>query len=183
MSRNTEVGDGLVKSDVVPLLLKKGLSGQHGPLASQMASWCLGSLIYTDVLADTLIAQGVGPAVANHLRAIVKSDSSTPDDVSAAIYPIARLSRSIKIAKSLNRFGCVEPLAYCLNTGTNPEVLMWSARAVGCLMRPNSGDMAKVLLEAGTAKGLARLPKVIPPEAIHPLESFAFAIQRFSCAE
>ncbi|KAG8977119.1 hypothetical protein FRB94_000926 [Tulasnella sp. JGI-2019a] len=60
---------------------------------------------------------------------------------------------------------------------------MWNARAIGCLMRPNSADMAKILLDASAAKGLARLPRVISVEKILPLESFAFAIQRFSCAE
>ncbi|KAG9024879.1 hypothetical protein FRB95_010940 [Tulasnella sp. JGI-2019a] len=43
--------------------------------------------------------------------------------------------------------------------------------------------MAKILLDASAAKGLARLPRVISVEKILPLESFAFAIQRFSCAE
>jgi hypothetical protein len=50
-------------------------------------------------------------------------------------------------------------------------------------MRPNSSDMAKALLDAGTAKALARLPRVLPSEVIEPLASFAFAIQRLSCAE
>jgi len=50
-------------------------------------------------------------------------------------------------------------------------------------MRPNSGDMAKALLDAGIATGLARIPSVLPAEEVEPLGSFAFAIQRFSCAE
>jgi len=50
-------------------------------------------------------------------------------------------------------------------------------------MRPNSSDMSKVLLEAGAARGLARLPSVLPTEEVEPLGSFVFAIQRFSCAE
>lgn len=50
-------------------------------------------------------------------------------------------------------------------------------------MRPNSGEMAKGLLEAGVARGLARVPSVLESEEVEPLGSFAFAIQRFSCAE
>lgn len=62
-------------------------------------------------------------------------------------------------------------------------VLLFSARAVGCLMGPDSRDMAKILLDAGVAKGLARLPRVLSPDEVEPLGSFAFAIQRFSFAE
>jgi len=50
-------------------------------------------------------------------------------------------------------------------------------------MRPNSLDLAKSLLEAGAATGLARMPRVLPTEEVEPLASFAFAVQRFSCAE
>ncbi|KAK1229276.1 hypothetical protein PQX77_007674 [Marasmius sp. AFHP31] len=50
-------------------------------------------------------------------------------------------------------------------------------------MRPNSNDMAKILLDAGVAQGLARLPTVLPQSALHPLGSFGFTIQRFSCAQ
>jgi hypothetical protein len=50
-------------------------------------------------------------------------------------------------------------------------------------MRPNSGDMAKALLEVGVARGLARVPSVLPTEEVEPLGSFAFAITRFSAAE
>ena len=50
-------------------------------------------------------------------------------------------------------------------------------------MRPNSLDLAKSLLEAGAAAGLARMPRVLPTDEVEPLASFAFAVQRFSCAE
>jgi len=50
-------------------------------------------------------------------------------------------------------------------------------------MRPNGSDIAKALIEAGSATSLARLPRVLQPEFTDPLASFAFAIQRFSCAE
>jgi hypothetical protein len=43
--------------------------------------------------------------------------------------------------------------------------------------------MAKVLLDAGVARGLARLPSILPTEEVEPLGAFAFAIQRFACAE
>src|SRR6202020_2054366 len=42
---------------------------------------------------------------------------------------------------------------------------------------------AKILLDAGSGQALARLPRVLPSEAVEPLASFAFAIQRLSCAE
>jgi hypothetical protein len=93
------------------------------------------------------------------------------------------MSRSIKLAKALAKGGCIEMLAHYLLTAESPRVLLWAARAVGCLMRPNSSDMAKSLLDAGIARGLARLPSVLPTEEVAPLEAFAFAIQRFSCAE
>ncbi|KAF8754755.1 Protein tyrosine kinase [Rhizoctonia solani] len=48
---------------------------------------------------------------------------------------------------------------------------------------PNSSDMARVLLRAGAAEGLARLPTVVQAEETDALGSFAFAIARFSCAE
>ncbi|KAG8881629.1 hypothetical protein FRB97_009318 [Tulasnella sp. 331] len=181
ISRSAEVATGLIRRDVVSLLLKKGLTGSMA--TAQISSWCLGNLIYTDGLADTLAAQGVVIPMVDHLRKILKSPAAQPDDLCAAIYSIARLARSIKLAKLLHKSGCIEPLVSCFLSSEDPDVLMWNARAVGCLMRPNSADMAKILLDAGAARGLARLPRVIPSEAILPLESFAFAIQRFSCAE
>jgi hypothetical protein len=50
-------------------------------------------------------------------------------------------------------------------------------------MRPNGSDIAKALIDAGSAKALARLPRLLHPQEVSPLASFAFAIQRFSCAE
>jgi hypothetical protein len=54
---------------------------------------------------------------------------------------------------------------------------------VGCLMRPNSSDMSKALLEVGIAHGLARIPRLFSSDEVETLASFAFAVQRFSCAE
>ncbi|KAG8990599.1 hypothetical protein FRB94_010496 [Tulasnella sp. JGI-2019a] len=181
VSRSAEIASGLIKNDLVSLLLRNGLTGS-GPTA-QIAAWCLGNLIYTDSQADTLVSQGVIPAVVSQLRKLLDSRTAQPDDICAILYAIARVSRSIKLAKLLHRSGCVEPLMECFLMSEDPDVLMWSARAIGCLMRPNSGDMAKILLEAGAAKGLARLPQIIPSDSIMPLGSFAFAIARFSCAE
>lgn len=50
-------------------------------------------------------------------------------------------------------------------------------------MRPNSSDLSKMLIKAGIPEGLARLPSVLPSDVVEPLASFAFCIQRFSCAE
>ncbi|KAG9050333.1 hypothetical protein FS837_006205 [Tulasnella sp. UAMH 9824] len=182
LSRNAELAAPLIKSDLVSLLITKGLAG---PIPTATASsWCLGNLVYNDDLADTLTAiQYVPQALVDNLKHALIQDPVRNDYIAAAIYAIARVARTIKLAKMLAKCGCVEPLIKCLTTSTDPDVLMWSARAVGCLMRPNSAEMSKTLLDAGAARGLARLPKVIPPENVRPLEAFAFTIQRFSIAE
>ncbi|KIO27796.1 hypothetical protein M407DRAFT_232189 [Tulasnella calospora MUT 4182] len=122
-------------------------------------------------------------ALVDNLKHALRLDPPRNEYIASAIYAIARVARTIKLAKLLAKCGCVEPLIKCLTTSNDPDVLMWSARAVGCLMRPNSADMSKTLLDAGAARGLARLPKVIPSENVRPLEAFAFTIQRFSIAE
>jgi len=175
------VAAGLIKQDLANMLMKKGLTGVNS--ASRLSAWCLGSLVSSDALAETLASQGLAEACADHLRICTDSPNAAPEDICAAIYTVARMARSIKISKTLASAGCVKLLSHHLNTSVDPQVLLWSARAVGCLMRPNSSDMSKILLDAGTAKGLARLPHVLPTEEVEPLESFAFAIQRFSCAE
>ncbi|KAG8871157.1 hypothetical protein FRB97_008934 [Tulasnella sp. 331] len=181
MSRNAEIASGLIKNDLVSLLLRNGLTG--APPLAQISAWCLGNLVYTDPQADTLASQSAITAVVAQLRKLLDSRVAQPDDICAVLYAIGRISRSIKLAKLLHRAGCVEPLVSCFSTSEDPDVLMWCARAIGCLMRPNSGDMAKILLEAGSAAALARLPQVIPSDSIAPLGAFAFAIARFSCAE
>ena len=172
---------GLIKQEIASVLMKKGLGGVNS--TSRLSAWCLGSLVCSDALAEMLTIQGLAQASADHLRTCSESPYSTPDDICAAVYTVARMARTIKISKTLAKAGCVKLLAHHLNTSVDPQVLLWTARAVGCLMRPNSSDMSKALLDAGTAKGLARLPRVLPTEEVEPLESFAFAIQRFSCAE
>ncbi|KAG9003437.1 hypothetical protein FRB93_011060 [Tulasnella sp. JGI-2019a] len=182
ISRSADIATGLVKKGIMPLLLRKGLTGSA--TTAQYTSWCLGNLVYTESLADMLVNHRVVPALADHFRKTLDFGSSAqPDDLCAALYAIARISRSIKIAKLWHKSGFIQPLISSFLSSEDPDVLMWSARVIGCLMRPNSADMARILLEAGAAQGLARLPRVIPFEAILPLESFAFAIQRFSCAE
>jgi len=74
-------------------------------------------------------------------------------------------------------------IVHLLATSENPQVLQWSARAVGCLIRPSGSDIAKTLIDAGAAGALARVPRVLQPDDVEPLASFAFAIQRFSVAE
>ncbi|KAG8952318.1 hypothetical protein FRC04_004746 [Tulasnella sp. 424] len=182
LSRSAELAQQLIKGDLVSLLVTKGLA-ESVPTATA-ASWCLGNLVYNDDLGETLASiQFVPQALVDNLKHSMIQDPPRPEYVSSAIYAIARLSRTIKLAKVLAKCGCVEPLIKCLTSSDDPDVLMWSARAIGCLMRPNSSDMSKTLLDAGAARGLARLPRVIPSENVRPLEAFAFAIQRFSIAE
>ncbi|KAJ7259794.1 hypothetical protein C8J57DRAFT_1515160 [Mycena rebaudengoi] len=179
--RSPEVANSLLKQNLGKLLVTKGLKG--APMTSRMAAWCIGALIQSDNIAEVLAEMGFIPVLCDHMRDCVDSTYTTPDDNSAAIFAVARLSRSVKIAKGLAKCGCINLLAHHLTNAEDPRVLLWSARAVGCLMRPNSSDMAKLLLDAGIARGLARLPSVLPTEEVEPLASFAFAIQRFSCAE
>ncbi|KAJ7738141.1 armadillo-type protein [Mycena metata] len=182
ISRNPEIATGLLKQNIGRLLVTKGIkSGQWR--TSRMAAWCLGAMICSDDMADILADMGLVPTLCEHLERCSDSIDATPADQSAALYAVARISRSIKISKALAKCGCIEILAHLLATTEDPEVLKWSARAVGCLMRPNSSDMAKALLDAGIARGLARLPSVLATEEVEPLGAFAFAIQRFSCAE
>ncbi|KAL0575730.1 hypothetical protein V5O48_006243 [Marasmius crinis-equi] len=179
--RSPEVAQGLIKQNLASILLRT--TSKLDNLVPNMALYCLGTLIQTDGLADYMASVGLIPTISNHLRLATAAPVINPDALCSSIYALARISRSIRLAKALAKSGCVQLLAYHLKNSKDPDVLHWSARAVGCLMRPNSSDMAKVLLDADVAKGLARLPTVLPPEALHPLGSFGFAIQRFSCAE
>ena len=160
-----------------------GLAPAAPRSVSRMAAWTLGILIQSDAVADSLAEQGAATEAVEYLRR-VSSDVNVPTlDICAALYTIGRLARSIKLAKSLSKAGAVSLLSFHLSTSIDPSVLQWTARAVGCMMRPNSGEMAKALLEADVAKGLARIPSVLPSDEVEPLGSFAFAVQRFSCAE
>ncbi|KAF7361188.1 ARM repeat-containing protein [Mycena sanguinolenta] len=179
--RNAEIATELIKLNLGRLLVTKGLKG--GQRTSRISAWCLGILIRSDNIADSLADMGLVNALCEHLRRCSESIDAGPEDYSAAVYAVARLSRSIKISKALAKGGCVGMLSHLLITAEDPRVLLWTARAVGCLMRPNSSDMAKLLLDAGVAHGLAHLPSMLPTEEVEPLGSFAFAIQRFSCAE
>jgi hypothetical protein len=161
--------------------MKEGLKGIT--VTSRLSAWCLGNLVCTDALADTLISQGLIQAAVDHLRICSDSPNATPQDLCAAIYIVARTARSVKISKDFVKEGCVNLIVRHLDQSNDARVLNWSARAVGCLMRPNSSDISKSLLDGGAARGLARLPRVLPSGEVDPLESFAFAIQRFSCAE
>ncbi|KAK1228039.1 hypothetical protein PQX77_008932 [Marasmius sp. AFHP31] len=179
--RTAEVAQALIKLDLVSLLLRT--MSKLDTLVPNLSMYCMGTLIQSDGLADYMASMGFIPAIATHLRLATQAHVLSPDALSCSLYAMARMARSIKQAKALAKAGCVDLLAYHLRNSTEPSVLHWSARAVGCLMRPNSSDMAKILLDADIAKGLARLPTVLPPEAVYPLGSFGFAIQRFSCAE
>ena len=180
MCRTAEIAEGFIKQDLASMLMKSGLLGAR--ITARLSAWCLGSLIRSDALAETLVGQGLVQALVDHLTSCSDAQSS-PDDISAALYAVARLARTIKLSKALAKAGCVEHIVRHLSTSEHPQVLQWSAHAVGCLMRPNSSDMSKILLSAGAASGLARLPRVLLTEDVEPLASFAFAIQRFSAAE
>ncbi len=180
-SPRKEVADELIKRNLVQLLMEKGLlHGTH--LTSRLSAWCLGALIRTDAQSDAMVTHGLIQISVEHLITKASSPNVISEDICAATFLIARLARSIKHSKALAKAGCVRPLVHALTTSEDPDVLNWSARAIGCLMRPNSLDMAKALLDAGSAAGLARLPRVLVDQ-IEPLGSFAFAIQRFVCAE
>ncbi|THU94438.1 hypothetical protein K435DRAFT_860566 [Dendrothele bispora CBS 962.96] len=178
--RSAEIAQGLIKAGLVKHLLTKGLRGGQG--AARLSAWCVGSPIHTDAIAETL-ADMVIPDMVEHLRQSTNNLESSSEDICSAMFAIGRMARSIKLSKTLAKAGCIEPLAHHLNMSDDPRMLDWSARAVGCLMRPNSSDMSRLLLDAGIASGLARMPSVLPSDEVAPLASFAFAIQRFSCAE
>lgn len=154
-------------------------------MSSCSSAWCLGIMAYTDSLAETLAGQDIVVASVDHLRKITSDPEAGPEDQCAAMYVIARVARSISLSKSFINAGCANLIVHHLSTSEDPQVLHWSARAMGCLIRPNAGNIAKALLEAGAAKALARMPRVLSTEQIdsEPLASFAFAIQRFSVAE
>jgi hypothetical protein len=179
--RSSEVAAGLIKNDLVAVLIRKGLKGNL--LSSCFSAWCLGILAYTDSLADALAGRDIVAASVNHLRNITANPESGPNDKCAAIYVIARVARTTSLSKSFVKAGCAPLIVRQLSDSEDPQVLHWSACALGCLMRPNAGNIAKALLEAGSAKALARMPRVLATEEIEPLASFAFAIQRFSVAE
>jgi len=179
--RSSEVAMGLIKQDLGILLIQKGLKGNL--VFSRSSAWCLGILAYTDSLAQALSSYNIVRASVDHLGHLTANSTAAPEDICAAIYVIARMARTIQLSKSLVRAGCVPLVVHHLSTSENPHILQWSARAVGCLMRPSGSDIAKVLIKAGSARSLARLPRVLQPEVTDPLASFAFAIQRFSCAE
>jgi len=130
-----------------------------------------------------LAARGVVNASVDHLRRITTGEAVGTEDKCAALYVIARMARSIPLAKLLVKAGCVPLIVHHLSTSEEPQILHWGARAIGCLMRPNASDIAKTLLDAGSAKALARLPRVLPVRETEPIISFAFTIQRFSVAE
>lgn len=179
--RSAEVAASLVKLDLASILISKGLQG--GPASARSSAWCLGNLAYTDALAQTLASYHLIIASIRYLKLVSMAIDPLTEDICAAVYVIARLSRTISLSKQLIRAGCVPLVLHHLSNSEDPQILQWSARAVGCLMRPNGGDIAKTLMDAGSATALARMPRVLPSDVIEPLGSFAFAIQRFSSAE
>ncbi|KAG9127149.1 hypothetical protein FRC07_000476 [Ceratobasidium sp. 392] len=184
LARSSDIATSLIKLDLLPALFTFGFTHPKPnprPLRARLAAWCVGNLARNDLLASTVIDRPVvSQSLATELQHM--NANSAPIDVSAVLYAVARLSRTIRNSKILSRAGCVSLVVSILLSANSANVLCWSARAVGCLMRPNSGDMSRALLDAGAARGLARLPRICP-DAMPSLEAFAFAIQRFSCAE
>lgn len=179
--RSPEVAADLIKRDIAKLLVRKGL--KENLIPSRLSAWCLGMLSRSDSLAQTLAAHEIVTASVDHLRRISIHPNACTLDICASIFPIARLSRTIPLAKLLVKEGCIPVIVNYLSSSNDALVLDWSARAVGCLLRPNGSDISKALLDAGAARALARLPRVLANDDIEPLGSFGFAIQRFSCAE
>lgn len=168
--------------DGLPELLISWMSVSKDKATLRSCVWTLGTLARSDALAGKLVDAGAIPALATHLQTSATTDAD-PEDVGVALFGVGRLARTIKFSKALAAAGSVEPMVRTLRQTLNPDLLNWSARAIGCHMRPNSADMAKILLREGAADGLARLPRVIPAQETDALGSFAFAIARFSCAE
>ncbi|KAF8597690.1 ARM repeat-containing protein [Ceratobasidium sp. AG-I] len=168
--------------DGLPELLINWMSVSQDKVTLRSCVWTIGMLARTDLLAGKLVDTGAIPALAAHLQQTAVANAE-PEDLCVALFGVGRLARTIKFSKALAAAGSVEPTVRTLGTALNPDVLNWSARAIGCHMRPNSADMAKILLWDGAADGLARLPRVIPVHETDALGSFAFAIARFSCAE
>ncbi|KAK0433774.1 armadillo-type protein [Armillaria borealis] len=179
--RNADVAAGLIKQNLVSVVLEKTLRGNLA--SARMSAWCIGILIHNDAIADELSDLGVIPEIAAYLRQASTTNAVTSDDICAGLYAVARIARTIKLSKALYKQGCVSLVSFHLTSSNDPSVLMWAAYAAGCMIQPNSADMVKVLVDADVVRGLCRLPSVLPPEVVDPLGSFAFAIQRFICAE
>ncbi|KAF8205870.1 hypothetical protein K438DRAFT_1520582, partial [Mycena galopus ATCC 62051] len=152
------------------------------PRVACFSGWCLGALISSEALADTLTHMGFVPALCENMRRCANGNTN-PEEQCAAIYTVARIARSSKAAEVLTQSGCAVILAEYLLTTDSPTVLLWSARAVGCILGQDSADMATVLLEAGVGRGLGRLPSTLSAGQVEPLGGFAFAIQRFCSAD
>jgi hypothetical protein len=180
MARTAELAISFIRQNLAPAL---GAALHSSFVVSRSASWCIGTLAQTDAIAEILAAKDIVPALSQHFAWLAASPDAKPEDICACLFAVARMSRTIKIAKAMAKGGIPTLIANQLKSSTDSEVLDLAARAAGCLVRPNSSDMVKALLEAGVAQGLARLPSVLPLEEVKPLGSFAFAIQRFSCAE
>lgn len=181
LCRSAEAASSLMKTNLPQILLQPGLSSST--LVARSAVWCLGNLIWTDSMADALAELSAIPAIVNYLSHVSSAKDSTSEDICAGLFAVARISRSIKLAKSLAKIGVVPIVAKLLSTSDDAHIVNWAARAVGCMMRPNSSDIAKILLDAGVADGLARLPSILSSEEVEPLGSLAFSVQRFSAAE
>ncbi|KAL5638681.1 hypothetical protein ACGC1H_003143 [Rhizoctonia solani] len=181
MVQSDGIADKFIE-DGFPDLLINWLTMSDNKDTRRYCAWALGTLARTDALAGKLVQKGAIPILTSYLAetAIPEADS---EDICVALFGVARLARTVKFSKALAAAGSVEPMVRTLQQSLDPDVLNWSARAIGCHMRPNSSDMAEILLWEGAAQGLAKLPRSIPPDETEALESFAFAVARFSCAE
>ncbi|KAF7351676.1 ARM repeat-containing protein [Mycena sanguinolenta] len=179
--RNAEIANDLLKQNLAKLLVTKGLKGTQRTAC--IAGWCLGALICSAKIAETLTEMGFIPSLCENIGRCAEWSCASPEDHCAAIYAIARISRSVRATEVLAQSGWIQTLERYLMTTDSPMVAQWSARAVGCLLGQDSTDMATMLLDAGVVKGLARLPSILLVDEVEPLEAFAFALQRLSSAD
>ncbi|KAG8772664.1 hypothetical protein FRC12_002953 [Ceratobasidium sp. 428] len=180
--RSDDIATKFIEDNLHELLVA-WITTSQDKAALRYSVWALGNLARTDALATKLVDAGAIPAVATHLQHTA-TPNADPDDLCVALFGAARLSRTVQFAKALAAAGSTEPMVQTLRQSRDPHVLNWAARAIGCHVRPNSSDVAKMMLDQGVAEALARLPSQIPvPDGTQALGSFAFAVERFSCAE
>lgn len=94
--RSVDIAIGLMKMGLVKVLTTK-LMYNSGSIVARNAAWCIGGLILNDGIAEELGATGIAGSLVSYLGQVTTTTNlSNPDDICAALYPIARLSRSIK---------------------------------------------------------------------------------------
>ncbi|KAJ6457973.1 armadillo-type protein [Mycena sanguinolenta] len=181
LCRSVDIANDLLKQNLAKLLVTKGLKGTQRTAC--VAGWCFGALICSDRIAETLTEMGFIPSLCENISRCAEWSSASPEDHCAAMYAIARISRSVRATEVLAQSGWIQTLERYLMTTDSPMVAQWSARAAGCLLGQDSTDMATMLLDAGVVNGLARVPSILAADEVESLGAFAFALQRLSSAD